>query len=314
MGILSLDSSPMNDPDYEAEEEAMSDIEDETSESFDDRDWRAQLEDALDCVRERGRSDGQYLAERISATFYELNGVEPSLSELKSIFAGIEQDFADEAEEDIESDKNYDAQRLAEQLASSMSDNPDPTELVEYSQRIVGMDLVSRAKAAYFSINGQQPSKKALRRSVQKLALKLAEDAIDSSENVKSDVYDPTNIDDQVLEKIDEIESEQFDADHFNLKMLTTESESKKGKYEAYSVYFSRFDKETERKNLLKAIDSFKMRNRRSPTSAEVEGIEAFLSTNKDTSLVQFKLSVISDEEEQEKKKRRRMKNYWLRQ
>merc|ERR1712154_686496 len=115
-------------------------------------------------------------------------------------------------------------------------------------------------------------------------------------------------------EKIDEIESEQFDADHFNLKMLTTESESKKGKYEAYSVYFSRFDKETERKNLLKAIDSFKMRNRRSPTSAEIEGIEAFLSTNKDTSLVQFKLSVISDEEEQEKKKRRRMKNYWLRQ
>merc|ERR1712154_540866 len=90
--------------------------------------------------------------------------------------------------------------------------------------------------------------------------------------------------------------------------MLTTESESKKGKYEAYSVYFSRFDKETERKNLLKAIDSFKMRNRRSPTSAEVEGIEAFLSTNKDTSLVQFKLSVISDEEEQEQKKKKNEK------
>merc|ERR1712244_42756 len=100
-----------------------------------------------------------------------------------------------------------------------------------------------------------------LRRSVQKLALKLAQEAIESSENVKSDVYDPTNIDDQVLEKIDEIESEQFDADHFNLKMLTTESESKKGKYEAYSVYFSRFDQKTERKNLVKAIESFKMRN-----------------------------------------------------
>jgi len=258
-------------------------------------------------VRERGRSDGQYLAERISATFYELNGVEPSLSELKSIFAGIEQDFANEAEEDIESEKNYDAQRLAEQLASGMSDNPDPTELVEYSQRIVGMDLVSRAKAAYFSINGKQPNKKALRRSVHKLALKLAEEAIDSSDKVESDVYDPQNIDDQVLAKIDEIESEQFDADHYNLKMLTTESKSKKGKYEAYDILFSNFDQKTERKNLLKAIESFKMRNRRSPTNAEVEGIEAFLSTNKDTSLVQFKLSVISDEddevkEEEEKK------------
>merc|ERR1712154_733315 len=198
--ILSLDSSPMNDPDY-VDNESEIDYEDEeeySEETSESGDWRAQLEDALDCVRERGRSDGQYLAERISATFYELNGVEPSLSELKSIFAGIEQDFANEAEEDIESEKNYDAQRLAEQLASGMSDNPDPTELVEYSQRIVGMDLVSRAKAAYFSINGKQPNKTALRRSVHKLA------------------------------KIDEIESEQFDADHYNLKMLTTSPNQKK--------------------------------------------------------------------------------------
>merc|ERR1719451_243535 len=175
--ILSLDSSPMNDPDYVLDNESEAEEEEESEETSESGDWRAQLEDALDCVRERGRSDGQYLADRISATFYELNGVEPSLSELKSIFAGIEQDFANEAEEDIESEKNYDAQRLAEQLASSMSDNPDPTELVEYSQRIVGMDLVSRAKAAYFSINGKQPNKKALRRSVHKLALKLAKAA-----------------------------------------------------------------------------------------------------------------------------------------
>merc|ERR1712019_212067 len=107
-----------------------------------------------------------------------------------------------------------------------------------------------------------------------------------------------------VLAKIDEIESEQFDADHYNLKMLTTASKSKKGKYEAYDILFSNFDQKTERKNLLKAIESFKMRNRRNPTSAEVEGIEAFLSTNKDTSLVQFKLSVISEDEEQKEEKK----------
>merc|ERR1712154_702831 len=113
---------------------------------------------------------------------------------------------------------------------------------------------------------GKQPSKKALRRSVEKLALKLAEEAIESSvanEKEENDVYDPHNIDDQVLAKIDEIESEQFDADHFNLKMLTTASASKKGKYEAYAVYFSNFDKETERKNLGRAIESFEMRNLR---------------------------------------------------
>merc|ERR1712154_687277 len=78
-------------------------------------------------------------------------------------------------------------------------------------------------------------------------------------------------------------------------KMLTTASKSKKNAYEAYDVYFSNFDKETEQKNLLKAIDSFKMRNRREPSGEEVDAIARFLSTNKKTNLVKFKLSVISD-------------------
>merc|ERR1712154_157303 len=229
---------------------------------------------------------------------------------------GIEQDLANEAEEDIEFDKNSDAQRLAEQLASNMSDNPDATELVEYSMKIVSMDLVSRAKAAYNSIHGQQPSKKALKRSVEKLALKLAEQAIAgfaelSNKRKKSefDIYDPQNIDDQILARIDQIEEEQFNEDHFNLKMLTTSSKAKKGKYEAYDVYFSNFDKETERKNLLKAIDSFKMRNRRSPSNEEIDAIKSFLATNKDTNLVQFKLSVISDSDGNEEEKAETKKN-----
>jgi len=179
--------------------------------------------------------------------------------------------------------------------------------------KIVSMDLVSRAKAAFTSIHGQQPSKKALKRSVEKLALKLAEQAIDGlAEEAKksvSDVYDPHNIDDQILARIDAIEDEQFNEDHFNLKMLTTSSKAKKGKYEAYDVYFSNFDKETERKNLLKAIDSFKMRNRRSPSNEEIDAIKSFLATNKDTNLVQFKLSVISDSDGMEEEKAETKKN-----
>merc|ERR1712130_780770 len=319
--FLKLDSSPMNDPDYKPEDELFdendnADFELDTSTSFDGRDWKEQLDDALIFVRERGRYDGQLLAERVCATFYELNGSEPSLNELKNIFNGIEQDLANEAEEDIEFDKNSDAQRLAEQLASNLTDNPDATELVEYSMKIVSMDLVSRAKAAYNSINGQQPSKKALKRSVEKLALKLAEQAIAgfaelSNKRKKSefDIYDPQNIDDQILARIDQIEEEQFNEDHFNLKMLTTSSKAKKGKYEAYDVYFSNFDKETENKNLLKAIDSFKMRNRRSPSNEEIDGIKLFLATNKNTNLVQFKLSVISDSDGFEEEKSEKKKN-----
>merc|ERR1712130_144373 len=119
---------------------------------------------------------------------------------------------------------------------------------------------------------------------------------------------------DQILARIDQIEEEQFNEDHFNLKMLTTSSKAKKGKYEAYDVYFSNFDKETENKNLLKEIDSFKMRNRRCPSNEEIDGIKLFLATNKNTNLVQFKLSVISDsdghgfeEEKSEKKKNEKL-------
>ena len=305
--FLSADSSPMNDADYEPneEEEHESVVEEEEEQSADD--WRKQLEAALVVVRERGRSDGQYLAERVSATFYELNGAEPSMKELRSVFDGIEQDLANEAEEDMENESGSDALRLAQLLASNLSANPDPTELVEYAMQIVGMDLVSRAKAAFASINGrgQQPNAKELRRSVEKLAMKLAEEALSVGDvDVDADVYDPENTDDQMLARIDAIEDEQFNADHFNLKMLTTASRGEKGKYEAYDVYFSNFDAERERKNFGKAIDSFVMRNGRSPSDEERNHIRAFLSTKKETQLVQFKLSVVSSEEEREQKEK----------
>merc|ERR1712039_207483 len=187
----------------------------------------------------------------------------------------------------------------AEALAANITDSPDPTDLVDYSTQIVGQDLVSRAKAAFYSINGRQPNEKEMKRSVEKLALKLAASAIENgaslSENEGADTYDPNNSNDQSLAREDEIENEQFNEDHFNLKMLTTASKSKKNAYEAYDVYFSNFDKETEQKNLLKAIDSFKMRNQREPSGEEVDAIAKFLSTDKKTNLVKFKLSVISD-------------------
>merc|ERR1719411_1479110 len=306
----------MNDPNYSPDDDLLNsesesaEFEEATSTELDERNWRMQLEDALVCVRERGKADGEWLAERIASTFYELNGVEPSLNELRNVFEGIQQDLANEAEENAESEKSSDAQRLAEQLASQLTANPDPTELVEYSMRIVGMDLVSRAKASFNAISGRNPSKKELKRSVQKLALKLTAQAIAGStakaksSKVEESDYDPSNIDDQILARIDAVEDEQFDAKNFNLRMLTTSSNAKKGKYEAYDVYFSNFDKETERKNLLKAIDSFKMRNRRSPSNEEIEGIKAFLATNKDTNLVQFKLSVISDSDSEQKEEK----------
>merc|ERR1712154_206205 len=51
-----------------------------------------------------------------------------------------------------------------------------------------------------------------------------------------------------------------------------------------------------------KAIDSFKMRNRRSPSGEEVDDIRTWVATNKEVNMVKFKLSVISDSDEAEEK------------
>merc|ERR1712129_143964 len=122
------------------------------------------------------------------------------------------------ADEDLASEKQTDALRLAEALAGSLTDNPDPTELVDYSTKIVGQDLVSRAISAFSSINGRQPSNNELTRSVEKLALKLAASAM-SAQSSKTqtqavDNYNPRNSNDQSLAREDAMETEDFNADH----------------------------------------------------------------------------------------------------
>merc|ERR1711997_1422569 len=95
----------------------------------------------------------------------------------------------------------------------------------------------------------------------------------------------------------DQVEDEEWGQNNFNLKMLKTKSiKTKSGNAESYDVYFSKYDKEQEKENLLKAIDSFKIRNRREPNKLEIFSLKQFITTsNKDTSLIQFKLSQVDN-------------------
>merc|ERR1711902_424352 len=89
------------------------------------------------------------------------------------------------------------------------------------------------------------------------------------------------NLRDNKIKYEDQVEDEQWNENNFNLKMLKTKSaKTKSGNAESYDVYFAKYDKEQEKENLLKAIDSLKQ----------------FITTsNKDTSLIQFKLSQVDD-------------------
>eukprot|EP00487_Bulimina_marginata_P009347 TRINITY_DN3745_c0_g1_i1.p1 TRINITY_DN3745_c0_g1~~TRINITY_DN3745_c0_g1_i1.p1 ORF type:complete len:155 (-),score=22.72 TRINITY_DN3745_c0_g1_i1:618-1082(-) len=90
-------------------------------------------------------------------------------------------------------------------------------------------------------------------------------------------------------------------------RMLTTQRiKSRTGVSEKYDVYFCKFDRKREEKNLLKAVKSFKMRNKREPTNLEVMRLKGFLATNfEQTSLVQFKLSVVSDSDDDDKEEQK---------
>jgi len=324
---LISESSPMNDPDYNPDDDDSSiigklkqvyydengvEIDNEeliktlrkgaSMDDFDDvsdqRDWRLQLKDALNYVRQRGRADGKALAQRISSTFYELNGVEPSLNELVDVFRRVKSDLADEAMEDIQSGNDAASQQLASTVA--MMRKSDPTEVVDMAQKIVANNLMTKAVAMFKSAHGRSPNKKELKRSIETLAMQFAEKAISRAD---AD-YDPKNAVDQKQARCDELDDRQFDGDSFDLKMHKTQStKSKYGKSETYDIYFGdHLSKEEAAKNLKSAMASFKMRNKSEPNAFEIYGIEKFLATNKETTLIQFKLSQNDDDEEEEEK------------
>lgn len=348
-------SSPMNDPDYNPSEEDESKGDDKASiiaslkrvykqenlgkevdnkelltslentatllatENYpdfeDERDWRLQLNDALNYVRERGRLDGRILAEKISETFYELNGAEPSLDELVDVFRRIKSELADEAEKDLIADgyikdtkgkDNGSAYYLAKKFGDDLS-RAQPADIVDYAFRIVKEDWISRAKSVFKSTKGRLPNESELAECVESLALKLANQALDIGDTAgqsfeedydsEEDVdYDPNNAIDKKQLKQDK-EEDQFDSDYFNLKMLTTESSksSKTGKSQTYDVYFCKFSKKREARNLEQAIQTFKLRNKREPNAVEISKIKQFISTKPTNNLIQFKLSVVSD-------------------
>eukprot|EP00484_Ammonia_sp_Unknown_P018929 CAMPEP_0197027222 /NCGR_PEP_ID=MMETSP1384-20130603/7176_1 /TAXON_ID=29189 /ORGANISM="Ammonia sp." /LENGTH=766 /DNA_ID=CAMNT_0042456035 /DNA_START=115 /DNA_END=2412 /DNA_ORIENTATION=+ len=271
---------------------------DEGGEMIDDRDWRLQLNDALNYVRERGRLDGRMLAEKISETFYELNGKEPSLNELVEVFRRIRCELAEEAEEDMKETE----QALSLPAAMCMRD-AEPSEIVDMAFRVVSQDLVNRAKSSFIICKGREPTETELKDGVDTLALKMAQKAVDeflakqaASPSNNDPDYDPTNDIDIRLARKDAQEDKLWKSENFNLKMLKSrETHSRSGNATAYNVYFSQTHPKRDAINLRKAIRSFKMRNKREPSNTEMQRLKQFMTVDRDTSLIEFQLSVISD-------------------
>jgi len=145
--VASLSVSPMEDPDYEPEEEGMDESADLEVvgnglgiEEVDDElesPWIEQLKDALNHVRKIGKADGAAFAEMVCSTFYELNGSEPSLNKLTDLYSRIKKDFANEAAEELQFEEDCNV------IAESDNESDDFVEDEDAESDSVGVEIRS---------------------------------------------------------------------------------------------------------------------------------------------------------------------------
>jgi len=165
-------ASPMEDPDYKPEEDMVSELgdaesvsaEESSEQQLDERPWRLQLKDAMEQIRAMGRVHGQHFAENIASTFYELNGTDPALDELTSLYSKIRTDFANEAEEELDDESGSDAVTESETELEQDEDTESGDEweealnVVRDLGRQDGLALAEGVIDALYEYNGQQPS------------------------------------------------------------------------------------------------------------------------------------------------------------
>jgi len=293
--VSAFTASPMEDPDYIQEDDAEEQRGEEQeagaighafSSSVDDRSWRLQLEDALDHIRTVGREHGEHFAAAICSTFYELNGSEPALDQLTTLFAKIRAEFANEAAEEIDDETDAESESESEVDEEWQETLDHVRSIGERDGRI----LVHSICDAFYDDNGEELTLEELTgiwEGVQlELAIEAQEDADsededeDQSEGEEAE-YDPDNEDDAVLAQRDGAEDRQHALQHFDGVLLNTPMVSaKSGGGVSWNVFFDEDDlsEAVESSNLERAKEGFLKRNGREPTHSEVHRMRQFLA------------------------------------
>jgi len=119
----------------ELEQDIESALNEETQES--DAEQQSEMQSALDHISELGRAHQKQFVDALCDSFVELNGQEPSVSELYEIFGGIKQGFAEEADEEDadESSSDDEEAELSESKATfSEADSEASATDVEFDE------------------------------------------------------------------------------------------------------------------------------------------------------------------------------------
>merc|ERR1719203_1106010 len=241
------------------------------------------------------------LAEKISSTLYEVNGVDPSLAELADVFRKIQTEFAYEAQEELLDDADTADNGSAFYLRNKSGKGElQGADLVEYATRIVGEDLLSRARSAIAIGKGRgyEPSEEELRETVLGFAVKMAEgfelhndDADDSAANgdghgEEDPDYNPNNARDRQYaaeDAVDDLDVRAAAPLHMS-KSRTVRSRG--GNAEAYDVYFG--DARTGKHSVTEIVAAFIGSHGREPNALEKERLRNFVAMQAATETIEL--------------------------
>jgi len=238
-----------NDDDEEDEEDVD---EEEEYVGMTEEELSTLIAEAFDNIRRVGRSDGQRLARSVRDAFCEINGREPELREIASVFTRIKDKLAEEAKEDgdsellsssrniiikddvtnvdenvesaqqaktpIPEDKDKDNKEVTKKLGVLNFDigtatKEEKEELLKFARNLVRDDLEGQAKKQLSKLIGREPTKQELNDMLIQLATtSLLDCNFDSSDDASD--YNPNTNDEQQLLANDNEETAQFDDDN----------------------------------------------------------------------------------------------------
>eukprot|EP01084_Bolivina_argentea_P020916 38852_1 len=311
-----MSSNRMIDPDYDPEEdenedpnydpqeeEEDKDKDEEEEEEEEEEDWRLQLNEALDCVRERGQFDGGILAEKISQTFFDLNGVEPTLDELIEIFTKIKSKFIkNESELGVEKriiERERERERDSDILSLKMFATPIiksrrgisetyDVYFCKFSKSRKENNLLSAIKS-FKMRNNRQPTKFEINRLKNFLSTNNKTTLVRFKLTVIDDDDDEEEDDDEKKSEIPKQKSKTI-----STRLLVTPVKKKKNSAK-FNVYFK--DKFDANKTENQAIKWFERFNNRKPNKIELNLIKQFIkSDNEELKEYEYDIPISDDD------------------
>merc|ERR1719474_1641916 len=153
----------------------------------------------------------------ISATFYELNGTEPALDQLATLFAEIREDFANEAQEEL--DEDIDSETETESEADAETETESVGEVDEEWRATLGRirkigsidgeALAEQICDAFYDQNGEELSLEELTEIWEGAQDALAAEAQELSDDEDSECDSDSEVDHDLAERESEGEVDE---------------------------------------------------------------------------------------------------------